>query len=1079
AHSRVRQAIYEGLPESRRRELHAAAGLAIEAVHGPAAADVVDELAHHFAAAGDAPRAADYAWRAGVRAIDLFDYGRAVGHLTKVLEFLPPEATTRRLEALGRLTFIHAWPVGDPEKCLANARRLQEEARRAGSELHEAKALSFQGWAQSSLGQEEAALESGRRGLALVRRSGGPAEVCSGLNLLGLIYARRGDNRQAKVHFEEALALGEAMDDRPQMTVILGNLVLNAIGLGEGEAAIPMVKRLLTFCSDLGLEYDYNRFLVSHGIIQEEMGNLEAAIEASRQAAAWARERANAAILIGALNNLGLYSWSQGLLDRALRRFEEEKSHRQEGGDLTGILACLDSLGRVQLDLGRVERAAAIHREGLEKARAAGTRMQEGFLLAALAADRLAAGAWDEAALHARDALAIGRELDHARITCYALCAQALLAARRGDRKEAAAAVRLLTRVETKRVRFIDRLRMNLTLGRVALLAGKPDEALREARAGIAATERNGYREFHWRFRALAGDAWSAKGLDEDALASYNAARSVIRDIATGIEDKDVRDDYLNEDGRRDLLRRERGPVALPPVAESPVAEAPAASDDAVRLLSSIYEITQVINSILDLKELLNKVMDLAIDSVRAERGLVFLYRSETDEMEMVVARNMEHQTIRDATEYSRSILREAGRGQSILSVDAVTDDRFRQYRSVLAYKIRSLLCVPLRMRDRIIGTVYVDTRRPGTVFAEQDRRFLEAFANQAAIAIENARLYDQVRQENRQLKAAVQERYGFENIIGRSARMREVFALLSRISGSGMRVMIRGESGTGKELIARAIHHNSPRRDRRYFTENCAALTDTLLESELFGHVKGAFTGADSSRKGLFEMADGGTLFLDEVGDMSLAMQSKLLRVLEHGEIRPVGAETSRHVDVRVISATNRDLEAMIRKKQFREDLYYRMNGVTVNLPALRERRDDIPLIIDHFLTRMARENGTPKLRVDPALMALLARYDWPGNVRELENQVSKLALFAAGDTVTRDSASHDPAFFQRISTSGRGVETNVTADDLRRALQEAGGNRDRAATLLGISRATLFRKLKEHRVSDRPQPPGRPPQV
>src|SRR5207245_655476 len=303
-------------------------------------------------------------------------------------------------------------------------------------------------------------------------------------------------------------------------------------------------------------------------------------------------------------------------------------------------------------------------------------------------------------------------------------------------------------------------------------------------------------------------------------------------------------------------------------------------------------------NTIRARKALINKVMDLAIEIVRAGRGLAFPYRSETDEMELVVARNMERQTIKDATEYSRSVLREAGRGRSILSHDAVTDSRFKEFRSVSLYHIRSLLCVPLRIKERVIGTVYVDTREAGIVFTDDDLRFLETFANQAAVAIENARLYDQVRQENQYLKQAVQERYGYENIIGRSQKMREVFGILSRVAHSSLPVLIRGESGTGKELVARAIHHNSTRKDRKFFTENCAALPDTLLESELFGHTKGSFTGADASRKGLFELADGGTLFLDEVGDMSMTMQSKLLRVLQDGEIRPVGSETSRHVD-------------------------------------------------------------------------------------------------------------------------------------------------------------------------------------
>ncbi|OLD63152.1 MAG: hypothetical protein AUI47_10280 [Acidobacteria bacterium 13_1_40CM_2_68_5] len=495
-------------------------------------------------------------------------------------------------------------------------------------------------------------------------------------------------------------------------------------------------------------------------------------------------------------------------------------------------------------------------------------------------------------------------------------------------------------------------------------------------------------------------------------------------------------------------------------------------------MLTTIYQITQIINSILDLKELLNKVMDLAIGLVGAERGLIFLYRSESDEMEMVVARNMEHQTIKDATEYSRSILKEVGHGQAILSHDAATDERFKEFRSVSIYHIRSLLCVPLRLKSRIIGTVYVDTREPGVVFSEDDLRFLEAFANQAAIAIEIARLYEQVRQENQYLRQAVQERYGYENIIGRSPKMREMFTLLSRVASSSLPVMIRGESGTGKELVARGIHHNSQRRDRKFFTENCAALPDTLLESELFGHAKGAFTGADTSRRGLFELADGGTLFLDEVGDMSMPMQSKLLRVLQDGEFRPVGSETPRHVDVRVISATSRDLEAMIKQKAFREDLYFRLKVITVKLPTMRERREDVPLLIDHFLAKIAHENKTPKLRVDRDLMALLTRYDWPGNVRELENQVYRLALFAGGDTLTLHDAQSDTEFFGKVTLPGtRGADTRLTRDDLQRALNQANGNRDEAARILGISRATFFRKLKQFELGQKRPRLVRPP--
>ncbi len=570
----------------------------------------------------------------------------------------------------------------------------------------------------------------------------------------------------------------------------------------------------------------------------------------------------------------------------------------------------------------------------------------------------------------------------------------------------------------------------------------------------------------------LLGEIQERKGLPGGSVAAYNAALTIIREVAHDIEDPTMRQDYLQDDRRQEVARQ--AAAGTPPDGGTRLAAA-AVTEAPVKTLLTIYEIAQVVSSILDPKELLNKVMDLALEIVRAERGLIFLYRSETDEMEMVVARNMEKQTIKDATEYSRSVLREAGRGRSILMHDAVTDARFKEFRSINMFQIRSLLCVPLCIKERIIGTVYVDTRQPGVVFTEDDQKFLEAFANQASVAIENARLYEQVRQENQYLRQAVQERYGYENIVGRSAKMREVFSVLSRVATSNLPIMIRGESGTGKELVARALHQNSPRKDRKFFSENCAALPDTLLESELFGHAKGAFTGADNHHKGLFELADGGTLFMDEVGDMSMAMQSKLLRVLQDGEIRPVGAEQSRKVDVRVLSATNRNLEQMIRDKKFREDLYFRLKVISVKIPALRDRSEDIPLLVDHFLGKIARENNAAKLRIDPQLMAVLTRYEWPGNVRELENEVYRLALFASGDTLTMEDARNDAEFFEKVNLPGtRGVDTGVTRLEIEEALSKAKGNRVEAARLLGVSRATMFRKIRQYDL--RPSRKARP---
>jgi Nif-specific regulatory protein len=1075
AHSRIREAVYRQIPVERRRALHAAVGMALETTHAGDLDTVTEELAHHFVAGDDHARAADYCLRAATKADALYNPQREVQFLEQAIEHLPASDAPRRLDALYRMTFAKSNDLHDYEGALKSGRALCDEARKAGDVLHEGRGLREVCWSSGFLGDLAGALDAGRRSLALVRSQNEKKDEVLSLNALGTVCATNGDNLAAREYFEQALTIAVAIGDNKCHIGVLTSMGLNYVGMGEGEKALRFLEEAYAAASKQGFHYSANRILINLGCARYETGDLDGALSAMEEAYAWSRDHPIVEFLLHCYENLGTFHAQRGHFDRAVRHYGEAAAVYREIDNAPGLSPLLDLLGGIYPELGRFQEAKELHREGLALARKIDSRMQEGFHLASLANDLLREGAIQAAEDSAREALEIGRALNHPRITCRALSVQALAAARRGDRKTITATTRALTRIDVKRLRYHERLQLHLTLGRCALALGKPADAEREARAGLPVVVRAGMRELQWRLNALMGDALAARNLPDDAMRFYNVARELIRTIAAEIEDPMMRKDYENEEARVSLIASASDAPGLPAVqAAVPVS----GKGDPVKMLTTIYQITQIINSILDLKELLNKVMDLAIDLVGAERGLIFLYRSETDEMEMVVARNIEHQTIKDATEYSRSILKEAGHGRSILSHDAGTDERFKEFRSVSIYHIRSLLCVPLKQKNRIIGTVYVDSRKPGTIFTEDDLRFLEAFANQAAIAIENARLYESTRQENQYLRQAVQERYGYEKIVGRSPRMRELFAILSRVATSSLPVLIRGGSGTGKELVARAIHHNSPRRDRRFFTENCAALPDTLLESELFGHAKGAFTGADTSRRGLFELADGGTLFLDEVGDMSVPMQSKLLRVLQDGEFRPVGSETPRHVDVRVISATSRDLEAMIEQKNFREDLYFRLKVITVKLPSLRERREDIPLLVDHFLSKIALENKRPKLRVEPELMNLLTRYDWPGNVRELENQMERLALFANGDSLTLQDARNDGEFYGKVSApAARGSDTAITRDDLLRALTQANGNRDEAARLLGVSRATFFRKLKLLGVGQRRPRLVRPP--
>ena len=319
----------------------------------------------------------------------------------------------------------------------------------------------------------------------------------------------------------------------------------------------------------------------------------------------------------------------------------------------------------------------------------------------------------------------------------------------------------------------------------------------------------------------------------------------------------------------------------------------------------------------------------------------------------------------------------------------------------------------------------------------------------------------------NALLRDQLRKKYDFENFVGQSEPMIEVFKTINKIKDSRSSVMIFGETGTGKELVARAIHFNSVRSDRPFIPVNCGALNENLLESELFGHAKGSFTGAIRDKQGLFEAAEGGTIFLDEVGDVGKGLQQVLLRVLEEREIQPVGSTERRKVDVRVISATNKDLEAMSRSGEFREDLYYRLNVIGINLPPLRSRRDDVARIALHFLEKYAAENGKKLAGFEPEAMAALEHYDWPGNVRELENVVQRAVLLESGPRITPDSfpmkITHAPApqSSEHSQSDLRSLE-NVGKAYIMEILRKTGGNKAWAAEILGINRTTLWRMMK-----------------
>ena len=333
---------------------------------------------------------------------------------------------------------------------------------------------------------------------------------------------------------------------------------------------------------------------------------------------------------------------------------------------------------------------------------------------------------------------------------------------------------------------------------------------------------------------------------------------------------------------------------------------------------------------------------------------------------------------------------------------------------------------------------------------------------------------------DNRFLRSQLKKKYSFGNIVGSSEAMIEVYKMIEKVKDSKATVLILGETGTGKELVARAIHFNSIRSEKPFLPVNCAALAETLLESELFGYAKGAFTGATRDKQGVFEVAHGGTVFLDEIGDISLRLQQILLRVLENGEIQPVGSTQRRKVDVRVVAATNKDLEEMIKTGAFRADLYYRLNVITLDLPSLRERKEDIATLADHFLKKYAEENKRPIYRISREALNLLDRYEWPGNVRELENCIERAVLLSSDDVV---HGHHLPPTLQTAEASNTVMSGTLetTLDAVERemiveALKNARGNKAKAARALGISERIMGLRVRKHGLSTKAYRSARP---
>jgi transcriptional regulator with GAF, ATPase, and Fis domain len=470
------------------------------------------------------------------------------------------------------------------------------------------------------------------------------------------------------------------------------------------------------------------------------------------------------------------------------------------------------------------------------------------------------------------------------------------------------------------------------------------------------------------------------------------------------------------------------------------------------RNLNALLRISRAIGSLRDEESLPWQLLGMIFDVIPADRGAILLLDEESHDVRSQVAWDRGCGPDHPVHVNQALVRRVAEEGTPVWNCGAQMKKRRARF-----------LCVPMVSKERVIGVIYLESGGAAAEFTKEDLELLASIAGLGVIGVENARQFENLHSENQRLRAEVSLTH---DMVGRSARMREVYQFVERVAASDSTVLICGESGTGKELAARAIHKNSGRKDQTFVGLNCAALTETLLESELFGHEKGAFTNAVSQKKGFLEVAEGGTIFLDEIGELSPILQAKLLRVLQEREFVRVGGTKSIKIDVRFLAATNKDLQKEVREEKFRADLYHRLNVISLTLPALRERPEDIAELAEHFAARYAKKCNRNVTEISAEALACLRQYDWPGNIRELENAMERAVVIGTSEMILPEDL---PESLQESAEGGK-EEPAKYHEAIRKlkkqlilsALEQAGGNMTEAAKLLGVHANYLHRLMR-----------------
>ncbi len=941
-----------------------------------------------------------------------------------------------------------------------------------------------------------------------VLKSLSQAEIASLHRAWGKALAGEPDGNLQKIH--HAIALKE------EGTVIRGARSAAEMLSQEGRKpkALDLVNRALTVVTDAD---ERSRLLRLKINLLNEMGRYEAALEIcdewfSLGAADESPElRAVKYWFITGLNhqNLGNHEEASARLRRCLKEGDHaDEAHR------VFLARAYSLLGVYEISRRRLKEAKELLRKGLEIVDDSGRRRAE--LCRNLAETFSLEGDWKKARDLFEKSIRHYRE-DHFDVGEFSVHLQeGNLDLSRGDLSSAGEAYAKAQAIADRREDEVQKALVESNRGILALKNDELAEALnRLARAQEIFELLGNQRDTAQNLKYLALVEASvgrfesaAKHIDElrkmarsvsEAPAMAHEAEASLLEIREGAglqgDPQRLRTIFAQLPPELQVTFAERRDFQTLPKKTAASKKADQKTEDIVSILEDLADLNRELLEETDMDALLKRLMDKALEIAKAENGFLVL-KAENEAgplpgFRLAVARNMSKKAL-EKEEYLPSlsaVKRAMQTGLPFVTDNAVADPVFKNAKSVHLQQLKSIIALPVVGSEGVLGVFYLDHRFLRGLFEGETLAALKAFAGIAALALQKSRMIEALQSVNVSLSEEVELKTSemglmqrelkksrmilkneYSEIVGRSPKMLEVLSLVDRITEAKIPVWIFGESGTGKESIARAFHFNSSRAAKPFVSENCSALPENLLESELFGHKKGAFTHAVSDKRGLLEYANGGTIFLDEIADMSLGLQAKLLRFLQEGEIRPVGSSQMIKVDVRVVSASNRNLAELVHQKKFREDLFFRLNGVTVTLPPLRDRLEDLPLLAEHFLERIAHREKKPKCRIAQEAMQLLMRNDWPGNIRELQNTLETAVLFTDKGTVVPSSFQFKPVLLGQyavpkpeVAKSAQDKPIPPDLEKILRAIRDQGFHRANAAKSLGMSRRNFYTKLEK----------------